>query len=222
MKQNIIKSCLLPLSLLCAVPALAGDAPSTVIELFTSQGCSSCPPANEFVGKLADDADKLVLSYGVTYWDYLGWEDTFGKPQYTIRQKEYDRSFEIGHVYTPQIVLNGAAHDSRFTKTQVETQSPLTEGPVHVDIEATDGRLAVKSNADRVYIISYTPGWQNVAVKRGENGGRTLKVANVVTNLQILEAYGQTDINVDPDQAYAALVHDNETHEIIAASVLRP
>lgn len=210
------------LSLTCASSAFAGDTPKTVIELFTSQGCSSCPPANEFVGQLAGDEDKLVLSYGVTYWDYLGWEDTFGDRRYTLRQKEYDASFDIGHVYTPQIVLNGAQHDSRYRRSDVETLAPLAETNYHVDINNVDGRLKVSSNAQRVYVVRYSPGWQKVAVERGENGGRTLNIANVVNHLEILTEYGQTDIAIEPGQAYAALVHDNETHQIIAASVLKP
>ncbi len=204
-----------------APSAMAGDTPATVIELFTSQGCSSCPPANEFVGQLADEENTLVLSYGVTYWDYLGWEDTFGDPSYTLRQKEYDRAFDIGHIYTPQIVLNGATHNSRFTEDQVEAQSPIPADDLHVDIVNKDGKLDVTSNAERVYIVTYTPGWQEVAVKRGENGGRTLKVANVVEGLQIIENYGPTDIAIEPGQAYAALVHD-DAHAIVAASVLKP
>ena len=222
MKNLLFKTSAALLSLTYAASAFAGDTPKTVIELFTSQGCSSCPPANEFVGQLADDEDKLVLSYGVTYWDYLGWEDTFGDPKYTLRQKEYDAAFDIGHVYTPQIVLNGAQHGSRYGRSDVENVNPLIDTNYHVDINNVDGRLAVSSNAERVYVVRFTPGWKNVAVKRGENGGRTLNIANVVNDLEILTQYGLTNIEIDPQQAYAALVHDNETHEIIAASVLRP
>jgi len=93
----------LSLALGVSTAALAGETPSTVVELFTSQGCSSCPPANEFVGNLSDDKDVLVLTYGVTYWDYLGWKDTFGDPAFTQRQREYGQAFGIGNVYTPQI-----------------------------------------------------------------------------------------------------------------------
>ena len=98
---------------------MASDAPDTVVELFTSQGCSSCPPANKFVSSLADDPNKLVLSYGVTYWDYLGWEDTFGSPEFTKRQRVYGKAFRSGNIYTPQIVLNGSDHNSRYSKGDV-------------------------------------------------------------------------------------------------------
>jgi hypothetical protein len=108
--------------LLMPMTALAGPSqPERVVELFTSQGCSSCPPANEFVGTLIEDEDTLVLSYGVTYWDYLGWKDTFAKPEFTKRQKLYGRAFDSGNVYTPQIVLNGSAHGPRYTRSDVRS-----------------------------------------------------------------------------------------------------
>ncbi len=207
-------------SLWMSSSAFAGDNPETVIELFTSQGCSSCPPANEFVGDLMEDKDKLVLSYGVTYWDYLGWKDTFGNPEYTRRQKEYSASFGLGHVYTPQIVLNGADHNNRYTRKTLQESNPLTDRSVKVDVEEMDGFVYVTSNADRVFLVTYTPGWQKVAVKRGENGGRTLRIGNVVDKLEVLKTFGQTELKREPGKAYAALVHDPETHRIIAASVL--
>lgn len=208
-------------SLFMAMPVFAGDNPEMVVELFTSQGCSSCPPANEFVGKLSDDTDKLVLSYGVTYWDYLGWKDTFGDQKYTMRQKEYGASLGVGYVYTPQIVLNGRDHDSRFNREDVKKAAKLKNHNTKVDIFESDGRVAIRSNADRVFVVTYEPGWQKIAVKRGENGGRTLKVANVVEDLQVIRKNGLTDISLETGKAYAALVHDKNTHQIIAASVLR-
>lgn len=208
-------------SLFVAMPVFAGDNPEMVVELFTSQGCSSCPPANEFVGKLSDDTDKLVLSYGVTYWDYLGWKDTFGDQKYTIRQKEYGASLGVGYVYTPQIVLNGRDHDSRFNREDVKKAAKLKTHDTKVDIFESDGRVAIRSNADRVFVVTYEPGWQKIAVKSGENGGRTLKVANVVEDLQVIEKSGLTDISLEAGKAYAALVHDKNTHQIIAASVLK-
>jgi len=93
--------------------------PTHVVELFTSQGCSSCPPANRFVTKISEDPNKLVLSYGVTYWDYLGWTDTFGDPEFTQRQRDYRDAFGASNIYTPQIVLGGSAHSPRYSKRDV-------------------------------------------------------------------------------------------------------
>src|SRR6185369_12613330 len=79
----------------------------TVVELFQSQGCSSCPPANANVNAISDRGDVLALSFAVTYWDQLGWRDTFAKPQYTARQYAYAHGLHLGNVYTPQVVVNG-------------------------------------------------------------------------------------------------------------------
>lgn len=201
--------------------ASAGETPRTVVELFTSQGCSSCPPANEFVGSIADNPDKLVLSYGVTYWDFLGWKDTFGNLEFTKRQKEYGSSLGIGHVYTPQIVLNGREHNSRYKRRDIEKSALTPTKGLTLDLSEQDGILALDSNAEEVLIVGYKPGWQEIDVKRGENGGRILRVANVVDHIQIVKNMGLTRIKVDPQLSYAALVHDRLSHQILAASVLK-
>ncbi len=91
-------------------PAIAADATHpTVVELFQSQGCSSCPPANANVIALSDRPDLLTLSFGVTYWDQLGWKDTFASPQFTARQRDYARALHHTEVFTPQVIVNGRA-----------------------------------------------------------------------------------------------------------------
>jgi len=202
-------------------PVFAGDYPTTVVELFTSQGCSSCPPANEFVGTLIDDEDKLVLTYGVTYWDYLGWKDTFGDPVFTKRQKAYGAALDIGYVYTPQIVLNGEDHNSQYTRKTLERVQPIAGTEVSLEINADNGRIAVNTDAPQVVIVTYAPGWQEVAVKRGENHGRKLKIANVVEDIEVVKKPGRTKVKTESGKAYAALVHDPETLEITAARVLK-
>jgi hypothetical protein len=92
-----------------AMPAFAGNQNLTVVEIFQSQGCSSCPPANANVMALSGRPDILTLSFGVTYWDHLGWKDTFAKPQYTERQWDYARAFHRDQVFTPEVVVNGRA-----------------------------------------------------------------------------------------------------------------
>ncbi|WP_371397195.1 DUF1223 domain-containing protein [Fretibacter rubidus] len=207
-----------------AASAHAGDVPSTVVELFTSQGCSSCPPANAFVGALTEDTDKLVLSYGVTYWDYLGWKDTFGDVRFTERQKAYGKAFGIGNVYTPQIVLNGSAHSPRYQRRDIDTMPLNAKGGL--DIDVTDGQVVITGLADvdstrPIVLVSFTPGWQSVDVSKGENNGRTLRLANVVTDVQPITT-DQTAIRASDDTAYAVLVHDAETKKILNAAVYRP
>ena len=94
---------------LLAVPATAAPTSLTVVELFQSQGCSDCPPANANVMALADRPDLLTLSFGVTYWDNLGWKDTFASPQFTARQWDYAHALRHTEVYTPQVIVNGRA-----------------------------------------------------------------------------------------------------------------
>ena len=219
MLKNSIKY--MALASLLSAPAMAGETPKTVVELFTSQGCSSCPPANKFVGSLKDDPDKLVLSYGVTYWDYLGWKDSFGDPEFTKRQKEYGESLGIGYVYTPQIVLNGTAHNSRYSRENVdglEQAEPFQA----LDLNVVGDELVVETDSETVVLVTYTPGWQSIDVKKGENGGRVLKIANVVDSIDLIKGSGVTNVKPKPGKAYAALIHDPETHRIIGASVVAP
>jgi len=225
MKQLI----LLPLALLMSSSAFAAESmqPDAVVELFTSQGCSSCPPANNFVAKLGEDSQKLVLSYGVTYWDYLGWKDTFGDPEFTKRQRDYGKALGVPNVYTPQIVLNGSAHSPRYSRKDVET---MLLPPTRPDAELTLGEngleLTADANADaKLVIVSFMLGEQDVPVKRGENSGRTLKLANVVTDVEPIDWNGtaaKTEIMPKEGQAYAALFHDSETAKIVSAAVFYP
>ncbi|MGB0907544.1 MAG: DUF1223 domain-containing protein [Maricaulaceae bacterium] len=208
------------LGLTCSNAAWAGDSPKTVVELFTSQGCSSCPPANKFVGSLSEDEDTLVLTYGVTYWDYLGWKDTFGKTEFTKRQRAYAQGFGIGNVYTPQIVLNGSAHSPRYQREDVYSM-PLSYDAGAFDLQAENGKLSLESRAP-VVIVSFAPGWQSVDVTKGENHGRTLRLANVVKAVHHLDADEVADIEIDEALAYAALLHDPETRRVQAVSVYRP
>ena len=95
------------LSALLAVPALPALASPTVVELYQSQGCSSCPPAIANINALASDPQLLVLDFAVTYWDRLGWKDTFARPEYTQRQWDYAHGLKHHNVYTPQVVVAG-------------------------------------------------------------------------------------------------------------------
>jgi len=201
--------------------------PTSIVELFTSQGCSSCPPANDFAAKMAQDEEKLVLTYGVTYWDYLGWKDTFGDPQFTARQRNYGKALGTPNIYTPQLILNGEVHSPRYSRDDVETQL-LPESKPEADISVADGRLVVRSAADtdsKLIIVSFKPGMHSVDVRRGENRGRTLELANVVTEVMPTMWYGtvlETDIQPKAGQAYAALFHDPKSAAIKTAAVYKP
>lgn len=159
----------------------------TVVELFTSQGCSSCPPANANLLKLKDRPGVLALSFAVTYWDKLGWKDVFGKPEFTDRQRAYVAPLGNRSPYTPQMVVNGRAdvvgHDLREVDALIAragTVAPgITIGGDTVDIAAG---AAPASGAD-VWLVRYDARTQDVPVGRGENAGRTLPHGHVVKAL---------------------------------------
>lgn len=211
-----------------AMVKASASQPDYVVELFTSQGCSSCPPANKFVAKFAQDHDDaLVLSYGVTYWDYLGWEDTFGDPSFTQRQRDYGKALGAQNVYTPQMVLNGAAHSPRYSSSDI-TSMPLSKTRPEASVSLTaNGKLRITSDVPSNYklsLIRFTPGLQEVAVKRGENGGRHMKIENVVDEVQSPDWNGNTlmlDTNLKPDQTYAVLFHEPGSVKIVTAAVLK-
>jgi len=177
--------------------ALAQDArrPLAVVELFTSQGCSSCPPADAFLGELADRGDVVALSYHVDYWDYLGWRDTLGARANTERQRAYGRSFGVGSVYTPQAVVNGRQHMSGAKRDEVAgAMESLASGGngmnVQVSASYSGESIMIELGEGSGYprkahvVIAYFEPASRVAITRGENSGRTVVYRNAVKSLQ--------------------------------------
>lgn len=169
----------------------------TVVELFTSQGCSSCPPANANLIKISDRADVLALSFSVTYWDYLGWKDTYGKPEFTRRQVDYQPALRQPGPYTPQMVVNGSTTVVGNDLSEVESllaDARPSKGPALAfkqdRIEIGNGTNAA-GDAD-VWLIRYDPKVEAVPVARGENGGTTLQHTHVVRHLDRLGAWDGT------------------------------
>ncbi len=175
--------------LFAAGQAIAADAAHpAVIELFQSQGCSSCPPANANVMALAGRPDILALSFQVTYWDQLGWKDTFGSPQYTFRQWDYAHAFHHGDVWTPQVVINGRADVVGVRPGEIERALVQADrGVGGPDIRIAGGRVVVTgappAGGAQVWVAFYDPNIVQVPIARGENGGRTLPHRNVVRSL---------------------------------------
>ncbi|HEX3673018.1 MAG TPA: DUF1223 domain-containing protein [Rhizomicrobium sp.] len=173
--------------LLVSGAAQAGDsAHPTVVELFQSQGCSSCPPANANVMALSDRPDVLTLSLGVTYWDYLGWKDTFASPQYTDRQRDYARAFHRRDVFTPEVVVNGREDVVGTDRAELEALIKRSARTSEPDITLTPGAVTVGAGgaqAAQVWLVRYDPNIVQVPVTRGENSGVTLPHRNVVHEL---------------------------------------
>lgn len=212
-----------------AAPALsAGAAQPTVVELFTSQGCSSCPPANAAVAAVADRRDVLALSFGVTYWDRLGWKDTFGHPAFTERQWAYARRFKREQVYTPQVVVNGRMHSVGNSRPLLERLIRDNERKRSIPLRLANGRVSVASPGTQagsdVWMVRYDPRTIQVPVRRGENGGKTLPHRNVVHELVRLG--GWTGGNADyalpaPTRSglrTAVLLQDRTTGAILGAA----
>jgi hypothetical protein len=207
-------------------PASAQDAkPLTVVELFQSQGCSSCPPANANVIALSGRPDLLTLSFGVTYWDQLGWKDTFASPQYTARQWDYAHAFGRNEVFTPEVVVNGRADvvgSNRAELEQLIARETAKNGPA---IGFADGAVSVGAGrgSGEVWLVRYDPNIVQVSITRGENGGRTLPHKNVVKQLIKLGDWsGQAarfEIPSSPNASWnsAVLVERGPGGSIIAA-----
>jgi hypothetical protein len=209
--------------------AMAADAAHpAVVELFQSQGCSSCPPANANLLALADRPDILALSFQVTYWDNLGWKDTFGSPAYTARQWDYAHALKHRQVWTPQVVVNGRADTLGNRPGQIEQlvqrQDRGAEGPA---ITLGRGRVTVTGEVRRrpadVWLVRYDPKLVQVPIQRGENGGKTLPHRNVVRELVRLGAWSGATQTYDlppasrTDLRTAVLVQSGPGGPILAA-----
>ncbi len=164
--------------------AMAADpAHPTVVELFQSQGCSDCPPANANVMAIANQPDILALSWQVTYWDNLGWKDTFDDPAYTARQWDYAHAFHRGEVATPEVVVNGRADVVGANPAELDRlirrEDRGERGP-RVDIDGDHVTVAGQDGRGLVILVRYDPKIVDVPIQRGENGGKTLPHRNVV------------------------------------------
>ncbi|WP_321344162.1 DUF1223 domain-containing protein [Breoghania sp.] len=183
----------LALGLSLLLPSSAAADPKAVIELFTSQGCSSCPPADRLLGELAKQEDLIVLSLPVNYWDYLGWKDTLASTDNSARQRAYAELRGDRAVYTPQAVVNGRRHaigsDKRALLNAIKGAGGLPVSvkaemgadslDIHVGAGETPGMMAT------VWLVLFDHK-REVPIARGENGGRTITYHNVVRRMQAI------------------------------------
>ncbi|MCS0503620.1 DUF1223 domain-containing protein [Ancylobacter mangrovi] len=216
-----------PASRLAAEEAVP-PARQPVVELFTSQGCSSCPPANATLIALADRPGVLALSFSVTYWDYLGWKDAFGRPEYTERQVTYEPKLGQSGPFTPQMVVDGQASAIGYDRRQMEAliaASPRKSGPA---LTLRPGRVEIGAarpgrGAADVWLVRYDPRLVEVPVRRGENSGRTLPHSHVVHGLARLGGWNGAarafKVSPAPDGLRTAvLVQESAGGPILAAA----
>jgi hypothetical protein len=208
--------------------ALPVQAAPTVVELFQSQSCSSCPPAIANVNSLADRPDLLALSFSVTYWDRLGWKDTFARPEFTSRQYAYGRIFGDGP-YTPEVVINGRTDLVGANRNQllaaIGKAVPLQGPAITVSGRQVTVDVATAAAAD-VWLVRYDPRVLNVDIGAGENSGLLLPHRNIVRALVRLGAWSGSaqsyaiPTSGDPVWRTAILVQARNSGPILSAAKL--
>jgi hypothetical protein len=211
-------------------PVKLGSSP-VVVELFTSQGCSSCPPADALLRELAKDPaySKAIipLAYHVDYWDHLGWRDPFSSKQYTIRQMMYQKAFGLTSAYTPQAVVGGAkelvgSHADALRKLIAEESMRAAEGKVTIALHGGNAVVHAESPAPRDLVVVAFQDGAKTEVTRGENSGMT--IINDAIVRQITRAGAVTDATVPlppGSTGAAAFLQDGKTLRIYAAALVR-
>jgi hypothetical protein len=207
----------------------------TVVELYTSQGCSSCPPADAFLRKLAADPDVIALALHVDYWDYIGWSDRFAQPHFTERQKAYAHLVGSNTIYTPQMIVGGRDQVAGSDPEQVERairRDQRTPRKVQLQLMRQGDQVVILAEASphlnapvQVQLVRYHP-LASVDIEYGENAGRVLDYANIVTDWDIL---GQWDgvsalhltAPVSGDDPVVVILQVEGPGEILAAAQLK-
>ncbi|MEE8516579.1 MAG: DUF1223 domain-containing protein [Alphaproteobacteria bacterium] len=199
-------------AVVAAGPARAevpSDPNLVVVELFTSQGCSSCPPADAFLGELAKRSDVLALSLHVDYWNYIGWPDPFSSPAMTARQRAYSQSLGHRYVYTPQMVIDGKFQEvgSRTAKVERAIAGAKRQAPSKLRIKVVSkgaGKAVVRIPASKssatatVWLVGFD-NLHTTPITSGENSGRTISYHNVVRAIRPIGSWGgnATEISFD-------------------------
>lgn len=216
-----------------ATPAVA-DGP-VVVELYTSQGCSSCPPADEMLHELAARSDVIALALHVDYWDYIGWADSFADPAHTARQQNYARVAGARSIYTPQMIIGGADHvigtKPMDVANLIQAHSGLRTG-AQIALSRTGGQLRITGQSSRTFangalvqVIRYSP-QETVDIRRGENAGQQLSYANIVTDWSTVGDWnGQSaldmTVNLSGAGPVVVIVQEPGPGAILASAQLR-
>ena len=212
--------------------AVSADTP-VVIELYTSQGCSSCPPADAFLHDLAKRDDVIALALHVDYWDYIGWKDSFANPAYSARQHAYAAAADAATVYTPQMVIDGQTHvvGSRTMEVMDAVQAHREQkNAVTVELAKQSDAVDIVASPSEagdylVQLVRYVP-QQTVDIGRGENAGRVLSYANVVTSWEAIGRWdGQAPLTLRAaapgDESIVVIIQRGGNGAIVGAAQLR-
>ena len=223
-----------------AAPAPAQN-PKAVLELYTSQGCSSCPPADALLKSYVARPDVIALSFPVDYWDYLGWKDTFAKAKFTERQRTYGRQRGDGKIYTPQMVIDGLAHTIGSSSSEIDqaisaNTAKFVRSRVPVALRSEAGQLIIEAgNAPEgsdlkeanIWLAMVQPEGE-IPVRSGENHGKTLKYYNIVRELTPIGMWSGKAMTVrldretiaQPGAKSGAVLLQSKTGQIIGAAML--
>jgi len=231
MKKRLILALAAGLSIFST--ALRAEGP-VVVELFTSQGCSSCPPADALLAEVAGRSDVIALALHVDYWDYIGWKDEFASPEFTKRQKQYAYAAGSRSIYTPQMIVGGKDHVVGYKPmklAELMTAHKAKANPVDLDISRSGDRVTIKASAgravgDTVIRLAVVSDSQSVAIKRGENAGRTIEYHNIVRDMSDLAAWnGRSTFSqtyrVPNGDRIVVLVQQKGMGPILAAASIR-
>ena len=220
------------LTIFGGAPVQAQEAP-VVVELYTSQGCSSCPPADELMAELAGYPDVLPLALHVDYWDYIGWKDTFGSPQYTKRQQAYAAASGHRTIYTPQMIIGGLDHVIGYVPMEVAAaidKHRKAALPVLLKVKRSGEIVTITAEPHEslpdvmvVQLVRYLPRAE-VAIKRGENEGKTIDYVNVVTEWTVLAKWdGSSALTLEAEakgtDKVAVILQEQGPGRILTAAV---
>ena len=228
-KVNILLGAALMLA-----PFMAKAENPVVVELFTSQGCSSCPPADRLLASLATDDNVIALALHVDYWDYLGWKDEFANPEFSNRQRLYARQWHERSVYTPQMVVQGVNYmvGSRGDEIQrqimqADAETPKVSLTVENDGRSINVRMEAQTSAATeadIYLVRFSKS-DTVEIQRGENAGKTIEYVNIVESWETLgrwDGLGAATVSAPQAEAgeYVVILQAPGPGEIYAAARL--
>lgn len=192
--MRMISATALAIAALCPTAAPAEAPLPIVVELFTSQGCSSCPPADAMLAELARMDGVIALALHVDYWDYIGWPDSFASPVHTARQEAYARAAGERMVYTPQIVVGGqdrvVGGDAMAVMENLHAHMGATT-PIDLTVRRDGDKLEIEAPAQSqprtldIHLVRFRP-WEEVEITGGENAGLTMSYANIVTSWEVV------------------------------------
>ena len=213
--------------------APVAPAEPVVVELFTAQGYSGCPQANAVVETLSERPGVIALTYAVDYWDYLGWPDTFAKPEFAERQRSYQSALRVRNIYTPQIIIDGHVQMPGSEETAVQAAVNL-EGerrayPPQIEFRGSGDQVGIGSGrapqgGAEVWIVRYKTGSQTVAVRQGDNRGQSVRHINVVQSLTKIGDWNGRPMlyalpdDVTDDDGLAVLVQARSGRRILMAA----